>query len=272
MEILLARDGVFPVTFDAFGSPLPGRPASGLPLPGTVQGEGKLAGVPSLFVRLAGCNLYCVWTSADGTPCPCDTAYASFALRDAARAEVGDVARLVAANLGAVRHVVVTGGEPFLQPAPLRELLAALKSLASLHVTVETNATLYDDSAARLIDLFSLSPKLSASVPPGSRAGIHDRLRLNLPAIQAFIDRACADGRDFQLKFVYARPADADEILALLARLRGWAPDDVLLMPLGTTPAEMARIVPSALEQCLRHGWRFCDRLHISLFGNREGV
>lgn len=270
MEILLARDGVFPVAFSASGDPLPGRPASGLSLPGTVQGEGKLAGVPSLFVRMAGCDLRCSWTAADGSRCPCDTAYASFALSGAFRMDVADVARLVAANLGAVRHVVVTGGEPFLQPAPLRELLAALKAIGPLHITVETNATLYDDPAARLVDLFSLSPKLASSAPSGDAA--HHRLRLNLPAVQAFLDRARADGKDFQLKFVYARPADADEILSILARLRGWTPSDVLLMPLGATPAEMARAVPSALEQCLRHGWRFCDRLHISLFGNREGV
>ena len=272
MDILLARDGVFPVAFDASGRPLPGLPASGIPLPGTVQGEGKLAGVPSLFVRLAGCNLRCEWTAADGSRCPCDTAYASFALSGARRLPVAEVARLVAANLGAVRHVVVTGGEPFLQPGPLRALCAALRELAPVHLTVETNATLYDPDAAAPFDLFSLSPKLASSVPSGPAAAAHDRLRLNVPAIQAFIDRARADGKDFQLKFVYARPADAAEIRALLARLGGWTPADVLLMPLGATPAELARVVPAALAECLRHGWRFCPRLHISLFGNREGV
>ena len=272
MDILLARDGVFPVAFDASGRPLSDRPASGLSLPGTVQGEGKLAGVPSLFIRLAGCNLHCDWLAADGLRCPCDTAYASFAPAGVRRADVGEVVRLVVANLGAVRHVVVTGGEPFLQPEPLRTLCAALRAAAPLHLTVETNATLFDPEAAAFFDLLSLSPKLSASTPAGPAAARHDRLRLNIPAIQAFIDSARSRSVDFQLKFVYARPSDADEILGLLDRLVGWSPSDVLLMPLGVTPAAMARVVPSALEQCLRHGWRFCDRLHISLFGNREGV
>ena len=49
MNLHLAKDGIFPVTRDKAGELLKELPASGLLVPGTIQGEGKLNGIPSLF-------------------------------------------------------------------------------------------------------------------------------------------------------------------------------------------------------------------------------
>ena len=56
-----------------------------------------------------------------------------------------------------------------------------------------------------------------------------------------------------------------------LARLSGWTPADVLLMPEGVTPPTDAakRLIADA---CLTRGWRYCPRLHIDLYGNRRGT
>ena len=67
----------------------------------TIQGEGPLAGCPSVFIRLAGCNLRCPW---------CDTDYTSN--RKLWRAsEVVELVRAIRPS----GLVVLTGGEPFRQ-------------------------------------------------------------------------------------------------------------------------------------------------------------
>ena len=217
----------------------------------SIQGEGKLAGVPSVFVRASGCNLRCSW---------CDTPYASWN-PEGQDVPVAEIIR----RLGDMqaRHAVLTGGEPAIMP-DLVPLCDALKS-AGYHITLETAATVFTPAA---IDLASLSPKLSNSTPAGAMAAAHERQRLNPPVIQRFIDAS----PDFQLKFVVRAPADMDEIHALLASLADWQPSDVLLMPEGTDPAALSQRSAWIADVCKQTNFRFCQRLHIALFGNRRGT
>src|SRR5437870_3861131 len=118
----------------------------------SVQGEGTLMGVPTTFVRFFACNLRCSW---------CDTKY-SWSVREGGTWEVfspQEVADQVHAHRA--RHVVLTGGEPTLQ----KELacLAQLLKQQGHHLTVETNTTIYSEAVVPLIDLWSLSPKLSSA-------------------------------------------------------------------------------------------------------------
>lgn len=221
----------------------------------SIQGEGKLAGVPSVFVRASGCNLRCTW---------CDTPYASWN----AEGEDVPVDQIVArVREHPARHVVLTGGEPMIMPdiGPLCESLKA----AGYHITIETAATLYQPIE---LDLASLSPKLSNSTPhdreQGRFARVHEENRLNLPVIQQFIDRS----PDFQLKFVVSEESDVAEIESILARLRHWKPDDVLLMPEGTDVGVLDARAGWIADLCKRTGFRFCPRLHIALYGNRRGT
>src|ERR1700722_20731754 len=90
----------------------------------SIQGEGMLAGVPSVFLRTSGCNLRCTW---------CETPYTSW------NPEGEDL--LLGAILADVRkrwatHVVVTGGEPMIQPDIVR-LTERLRDFG-LHITIET--------------------------------------------------------------------------------------------------------------------------------------
>lgn len=224
----------------------------------SVQGEGKLAGVPSFFIRTSGCNLRCAW---------CDTPYASWT------PEGGTVpiADLVARARGSgVRHVVVTGGEPMIFPQT-RALCEQLRA-AGLHITIETAGTVDQPVAC---DLMSISPKLSNSTPRtgdprdprGEWRERHEQRRLNLGALQGLLDAFPTR----QLKFVVASPADLAEIESILARLRGIEPEDVLLMPEGVT-LPTAECKGWMVRECVARNWRYCPRLHIELFGNTRGT
>jgi 7-carboxy-7-deazaguanine synthase len=221
----------------------------------SIQGEGKLMGVPSVFVRASGCNLRCVW---------CDTPYASWN-PEGRNVPVDEIVREVGQY--PARHVVLTGGEPTIMP-DFPELCAALKE-KNYHVTVETAATYF---AAAPMDLASLSPKLANSTPTdrdqGRYAANHERQRINPGVIQQWIDSAA----DFQLKFVVSKPTDMEEIGIVLEGLKGWSPADVLLMPEGIDAATLDSRSPWIAEICREKGFRFCPRLHIALYGNRRGT
>lgn len=264
--MLLATDGIFPIIKDKNGHLLEQGPASGLSFPGTVQGEGKLSGVPSLFIRLAGCNLQCNWTDNQGRQIPCDTAYAAYHVTAPLKMTVEDIYETILQNSVSIRHVVITGGEPFLQAAELKLLCQKLKQGNRFHLTIETNATLFNREVAEYIDLFSLSPKL-----PGSQATT-SLPSLNPDCVRTFVSYAIKAHKDFQLKFVYSAENDITVIHDLLSQLAGWRNEDILLMPLGCNSDEMRTNTAKTLEHCIRNGWRYCDRLHISLFGDKRGV
>ncbi len=217
----------------------------------SVQGEGGLAGVPSVFVRTSGCNLRCVW---------CDTPYASWH-PEGRDYTVGEILE-EAARYGA-RHVVVTGGEPMIAPG-LVELTGGLRRLG-LHITIETAGTVFTPAAC---DLMSISPKLSNSTPVEDArwAARHDRLRIQPEALRQLMD-AC----DYQLKFVVTRPEDLEEIRPLVREL-GADPGRVFLMPEGREAGVLRERGVWIVEVCKREGYRFSPRLHIELYGDRRGV
>ena len=217
----------------------------------SIQGEGLLTGVPSVFLRTSGCNLRCRW---------CDTPYTSWEPTGRRETLEGLMAIVEASP---ARHVVITGGEPMLQ-AGIEPLTAAI-SAAGYHITIETAGTIFRPVA---VDLLSISPKLSDSTPaePARLAARHERDRLNLPVLQKLIAHA-----PHQLKFVAASLADIEEVAALVHQL-DVAPDRVLLMPEGRTVAEIDAHLPALIPACNANGWRLCDRLHLRLFGNTPGT
>jgi 7-carboxy-7-deazaguanine synthase len=223
----------------------------------SIQGEGELTGVPSVFVRTSGCNLRCTW---------CDTPYASWN----PEGEPQSVAEVMTAieSHPVARHVVLTGGEPMI--AKEMRILAAEIRQSGRHITIETAATVPPLGVA--CDLASLSPKLLNSAPdPVAHAAWrkkHEATRWQPDVVRAWID-----AYSYQFKFVVARPEDVGELEHMLAALKREIPrHKVLLMPEATSLERMRERATWLGELCKARGYRYAHRLHIELYGNRRGT
>jgi 7-carboxy-7-deazaguanine synthase len=220
----------------------------------SVQGEGRLIGLPSVFIRTSGCNLRCAW---------CDTPYTSWN-PEGRNWSIDKILREVRKYPS--RFVVITGGEPFLA-SEIEALTRALEKTGA-HVTIETAATIFKPVAC---DLLSMSPKLANATPwkraKGKFVKMHEARRLNFAVIQKFLD-----GYDCQLKFVTEQPQDFDEICDILARLENVEPSHVLIMAQGKTRRQIKSKAKWIVESCRKYGFRYTPRLQIDLYGNRRGT
>ena len=220
----------------------------------SIQGEGLLTGVPSVFIRASGCNLRC-WF--------CDTPYASWQPegQDYAVDEI-----IADVEEWDVKHVVITGGEPML----FAEMIPLCRELRrrGRHITIETAGTLYLPAAC---DLMSISPKLSSSGPDPERhahwARRHERQRLQREVLMRLMAEY-----DYQLKFVIDRVDDVAEVDAMISTLAGVTADRVLLMPQGRTMEEMASRSLWLAELCHERGWALCPRRQLEWFGPVRGT
>jgi 7-carboxy-7-deazaguanine synthase len=221
----------------------------------SIQGEGLLAGVPSIFIRTSGCNLRCHW---------CDTPYASWK-PEGPEMSIEEILKKI--SEWNCNYIVLTGGEPMIAP-DLPELANALKKQKK-HITIETAGTIPPNGIP--CDLASLSPKLSNSTPSLERdpawAKKHEATRLQPEVIAEWIRKY-----PFQLKFVVSSELDLAEIKHLLSRLPPVPLHQILLMPEGIDSKTLASRSPWLVEICKREGFRFCPRLHIELFGHTRGT
>lgn len=236
----------------------------------TLQGEGVSAGLPAVFVRSALCNLHCRWCDTDhtwnfeGTPWAHDKD-ADPGYRKHRKAEVtlelptAEIVARVAAF--PCRRVVLTGGEPLLQQDGWLEVIAGLRALdPGYRFEVETNGTRLPSPAfLAAADQFNVSPKLANS-------GMDERLRIVPEVLAAFAAEPKA-----WFKFVARDEADLAAIGTFAARF-AIEPERVLVMPEGRDAATLDRHAAAIAAGCIARGWRFCDRLHVRLWGDRRGV
>lgn len=210
----------------------------------SVQGEGMWLGMPSLFIRTAGCNLNCSW---------CDTPRT----RTTEGAQDMTIDTLVEqAEASPLAHVVITGGEPTLYAEELSVLCDELHNTFKI-ITLETNATRFVDCNANLV---SLSPKLPGSQENGCEDTWHEDV----------IRQYMATGIMLQVKIVVADQSDAMEALIKLAPLNIPKPQ-VFLMPQARTCEEHLAVAEWLIPFCSQTGCRFGVRLQTLLWNNEPG-
>jgi 7-carboxy-7-deazaguanine synthase len=253
----------------------------------SLQGEGVLAGVPSVFIRTSGCNLRC-WF--------CDSYHTSW---EPTHAWMGLDEIVDRVDEFDADHVVLTGGEPLIHD----DALTLINRLADrgYHITVETNGTIAPPPETP-IDLASVSPKLASSTPTPERPPAgggdgadggddavgaddaigendeptpvddwqqrHEANRIDHDALTALVGRF-----GFQLKFVLTGRDDLPEIESLIADLRAGteteiADTDVLLMPEGQTREQLAETRREVAEVAIESGYRYTPRLHVDLWND----
>jgi 7-carboxy-7-deazaguanine synthase len=295
MTINLSKEAIFPITHDKNNNKLKQKPNTEFNISGCLQGEGKLIGVPCLFIRTSACNLRCIFES-NGFIEPCDTDYTSWNNANH-KWNISDIISVIKHNIGNAKHIVISGGEPLIQAKSLTFLCKEIKrNFEDIHITIETNGTIFNDKLIEYVDLFSISPKLSNSNPTSKKLEIynkknntdyktkldHNKIRYNIEALQKYIlnsfenvgyNVGYVSVYDIQFKFVVSDHNDISEIKEnYIDKLEYLEQSDILLMAVGMTKEHLLKSKMFVLEQCIINGWRYTDRLHVELFGNKIGV
>jgi 7-carboxy-7-deazaguanine synthase len=239
----------------------------------TVQGEGALLGVPSTFLRLAGCDLRCRPSAIGGWSCDTPRSLPDFNPRKGAFrvlptrfAEDVDIEVLAARVYHRLlRHLVVTGGEPTLQGDGLASLIRALNEIRAweqgerageegllelplVHVTVETNGRHYVPELARTVGLLSLSPK------------IYQPETVRFDMLEAWLRNSAGS---VQLKLVLTDGEVPDFALQLYSFVRQLRPDAHLYAQQAAVPRP---VVATKLVDQVAHN------KHMRILGVRYGV
>jgi len=228
----------------------------------TVQGEGALIGLPTVFVRTGGCDFRCTW---------CDTIHAvdnSFR-HDWAPMEAAEIMTEIERLSGGVPLMVtLSGGNPAIQP------LGALIKMGQekgYRFTMETQGSIAKDWFA-MLDALTLSPK-----PPSSG------MDFDADALQLCVD-AAGDVADVSLKFVVADDADYDFARNVAAAHPGLpvylqpCNPDIATMEEENPPIDIADMRVRLLwlvEKTTHDQWydvRVLPQLHVMIWGNEKGV
>lgn len=158
--------------------------------------------------------------------------------------------------------IVITGGEPLLhhKEALFYEFVCEL--LARGHaVHFETNGTIlvdFEKFPAYKSCVFAVSPKLSSSAEPRER-------RLSFAALRSLKQNA----KDSFYKFVISPEFDAQpEIAEILAACES----EVYCMPRSADRRELESGAQFCVDFCLKNGYNYSDRLHIRIWGEKDGV
>tara|TARA_Y100000389_G_scaffold195163_1_gene226133 strand:+ start:1023 stop:1805 length:783 start_codon:yes stop_codon:yes gene_type:complete len=237
-----------------------------------VQSEGSRFGHPTIAVRTTGCTHRCYFGEGGW----CDSWYTSI------HPEKGtfcfnDIIKIYDENPH-IREMMLTGGSPTMHPKLVNEIMHFAMQRGIL-VTIETEGSHFVKTDLP-IDLISLSPKFSNSVPklgaltPNGKETdermikTHNRLRLNYEAIRKTLD--------YHHSYHYKPVWDGtEECLKEIEdfRIKMEIPlHKTFIMPAGDTRKELIKMYPLVFELCAEKGYNMTGRDHIIAFDTERGV
>jgi 7-carboxy-7-deazaguanine synthase len=208
----------------------------------TLQGEGKLTGVPMVLLRLHGCGVGCPWCDTKET-WVADPSQKVSTLGQALGATAlycslapEQILQEVKAVAGSgIKWVLITGGEPLEQD--LLELVFLLKS-SGFKISVETSGTVAPSSVVDLVDNVTVSPKFGM---PGGR-----------PVFPEWFDYARVNSSRVEIKQVVGRAEDIDRLLPLVQGCL------VYLQPL----SQSEKATGLCLGAAYKYDWRVSFQIH----------
>jgi len=223
----------------------------------SIQGEGRTTGTPSVFLRLANCNLLC--KSKDWI---CDSIEVWQKGELKGFDEVFTISQIADLNSGA--HLVITGGEPLLQQRKIVDFIKHWQSriLRKIFIEIETNGTIMpNEQMLELVSQWNCSPKLANS---GEK-----KQRRFKPKVLRVISKT----RNHFFKFVINNREDVlDAILFLQEAEVITTKKNIYLMPAGETREELSLIRNNVVDLAILHGFQYSDRLHIVIWNKKTGV
>lgn len=250
-----------------------------------IQSEGSKAGIPHIVIRTTGCTHRC-WFGEGGW---CDSFYTSIH-PEKGKYTLNDV-KAFFEKYNWCNHLMFTGGSPTMLPELVNEIVTLFKKLhweqsswvskSNGIVTLETEGSHFVKTDYK-IDLISLSPKFSNSIP---KLGIekplggtvdqkfidqHNKFRLNKEAIKQLIGYHL----DYHFKPVcnpIEQPETWTEIEAFRVEMN-IPKNKTWIMPPGSTKEEIIRVLPDVINFCGENGYNFSGRDHIIAFGEKREV
>lgn len=219
----------------------------------SIQGEGILQGIPSVLVRLVGCNLSCDW---------CDT---KEILNKGNYITLNEQELLERLSKYHCKYIIITGGEPTLFES-LEQLISLLQN-QGYHITIETNGTINTEIHC---DLISISPKLSNSIPESikSKEQIerYNQKRINIEAIRNYMRN-----NYYQIKFVVRdMQEDFDEIKEILDELGEYDEERILIMPQAASIEQLNKVQAEIVRLCILNNMRYANRLQLQVWRNEN--
>ncbi len=224
----------------------------------SIQGEGITMGVPSVFIRLTGCNLLC-----EGKDWVCDTIPV---WRTGEKLHIETFVKQIFKKYHKYfvkgTHLIFTGGEPILQQDAIIEFINIYYNKYEYlpYIEIETNGTkLIKQKLLDEVDLFNCSPKTSNSGMKQNRTIVKKVLQ-QINSLHGSI-----------FKFVVCEAEDLMEIQDLIDLLK-LKEEKIVMMPAGDCREQLHDLAPMVAEICKENNYFYGSRLQVEIWNKTVGV